>query len=199
MLPGAGAPERARKIAEGLRTSRRPDLAHVEERQLAHRAEPVLGGPHVAKTAGSVAFEIEHGVDQVFEHARTGNGAILGHMADDDDADARALGEAHQLGGAFLELRNRPGRGADGSQLHGLDGVDDEQLHALLAGARHHGFEIRIGDHAQVRTGHAEAPRTQTDLRRGLFRRQIQRRRDAGRVVRELQQQRGFADARFST
>ena len=47
---------------------------------------------------------------------------------------------------------------------------------AFLAGARHHGLEIRIGDHAQVRAGHAEPPGAHADLRRGLLGRQVQRR-----------------------
>ena len=151
-------------------------LAHVEERQFAHRAEAVLGGAHVAEAAGRIAFEVQHRVDQVLEHARTGDGAVLGHVADDDDADARALGEAHQLRRAFLELRDRAGRRAHRGELHGLDGVDDQQLHALLAGARHHGFEVGVGDHAQVRTAHAEPPGAHADLRRGLLGRQVQRR-----------------------
>ena len=61
-------------------------LAHVEERQLAHRAEAVLGGAHVAEAAGRITLEIQHRVDQVLEHARTGDGAVLGHVADDDHA-----------------------------------------------------------------------------------------------------------------
>ena len=87
-----------------------------------------------------------------------------------------ALGEAHQLRRAFLELRDGAGRRADRGELHGLDGIDDEQLHALLAGTRHHGFEVGVGDHAQVRTGHAEPPGAHADLRRGLLGRQVQRR-----------------------
>jgi hypothetical protein len=46
--------------------------------------------------------------------------------------------------------------------------------------------------------GDAESACSQADLRHGLFRRQVQRGRRAGGVVRELQKQRGFADPRLS-
>ena len=84
-----------------------PLLAHVEERELTHRAEAVLGGAHVAKTARRVAFEIQHRVDQVFERARTGDRAVLGHVPDDDDARPGALREAHELRRAFLAAASR--------------------------------------------------------------------------------------------
>ena len=31
-----------------------------------------------------IALEVEHGVDDVLEHARTGDRAFLGHVADED-------------------------------------------------------------------------------------------------------------------
>ncbi|MFI4925733.1 MAG: ATPase domain-containing protein, partial [Vicinamibacteria bacterium] len=48
-----------------------------------------------------VAFEIEHRVDDVLEHARTGDRAVLGHVADENDDDAALLGDARQLRRAF--------------------------------------------------------------------------------------------------
>ncbi len=44
----------------------------------------------------ALAFEGQHGVDHVLDHARAGDLAVLGDMADQDDGGARALGEADQ-------------------------------------------------------------------------------------------------------
>jgi hypothetical protein len=123
----------------------------VEKRQLADRAEPVLGGAHVTKAAGGVALEIEHGIHEMLEHARTCDRAVLGHVADDDHAHARALGETHELRGAFLQLRDGARGRADRLQLDGLDGIDDEQFDAFVTGPGHDRFEVGVGDDAQVR------------------------------------------------
>ena len=52
----------------------------------------------------ALALEIEHRVDHVLEHARAGDGAVLGDVADQQHGDAAALGQLDQLlrGGAHL-------------------------------------------------------------------------------------------------
>ena len=52
----------------------------------------------------ALALEVEHGVDHVLDHARAGDLAVLGDVADQDDGGAAALGEGGELvrGGADL-------------------------------------------------------------------------------------------------
>ena len=45
----------------------------------------------------ALALEIEHGVDHVLEHARAGDRAVLGDVADQQHGDAAALGERDQF------------------------------------------------------------------------------------------------------
>ena len=42
----------------------------------------------------AVALELEHAVDEVLEHARAGDRAVLRHVADEERRDARLLRDA---------------------------------------------------------------------------------------------------------
>ena len=198
MLPGAGAPERARKIADGLRTSRRPcspmwknassptePNRFLVARTLRKRLDASLSKYSTVSTRCSSTRGPAMAPSLVTWPTMTTLTPVL-------------LAKRTSCAVHSLSCVMAPAAVPIESELHRLDGIDDEQLHALLAGAGHHGFEIGVGDHAQVRTGHAEAPGAHADLRRGFLGRQVQRRGDAGRVVRKLQQQRGFADARLA-
>ena len=44
----------------------------------------------------AVALELEHAVDEVLEHARAGDGAVLRHVADEDRRDALLLRDAQE-------------------------------------------------------------------------------------------------------
>ena len=116
-------------------------------------------------------------------------------MADDDHADFCGFRETHQLRRAFTQLRDRTGGRAHRRELHGLNRIDDQQPDLFIAGPRHCGVEVGIGDHAQLRAGNAEATRAHPDLRRGLFRGQVQGWGGARGVVGQLQQQRRLAYA----
>jgi hypothetical protein len=135
----------------------------------------------------------------MLEHARAGDGAVLGHVAHDHHAHVFGLRETHQLGGAFAQLRHRAGGRAHRRELHGLDGIDDQQADAFVAGPGQHRLEVGIRDHTQSGGRHAEAPRTHPDLGRRLFPREVQGRCAGGGMVGELQQQRGLADPGLAT
>src|ERR1051326_1571160 len=80
----------------GLRNADEARPGHLEDRQLVRRAEAVLGRPEHAVLVVAVALELQHAVDQVLEHTRAGDGAVLGHVADEEDRDAGFLRHAQQ-------------------------------------------------------------------------------------------------------
>ena len=61
-------------------------VAHLEHADLVGRAEAVLDRAQDAELVAALALEIEHGVDHVLEHARAGDDALLGDMADEHHA-----------------------------------------------------------------------------------------------------------------
>ena len=58
------------KIADGSGTPTSPAAGHLEDGELVGRAEPVLRRAQHAVGVVAVAFELEHAVDEVLEHAR---------------------------------------------------------------------------------------------------------------------------------
>ena len=57
----------------------------------------------------AVALELEDAVDEVLEHARAGDGAVLRHVADEDGRDARLLRDAQEPPRGLAHLRDRSG------------------------------------------------------------------------------------------
>ena len=51
-----------------------------------------------------ITFEIEHRIDHMFQHARTGNRAILGHMSNDEGRNILPLGQMHQTCSTLADL-----------------------------------------------------------------------------------------------
>ena len=82
------------------------------------------------------ALEREHGVDHVLDHARAGDLAVLGDVADQNDGGARALGVADQRLRRAAHLRHRAGRGFHHVGPHGLDRIDDDQPRRLAVRQR---------------------------------------------------------------
>ena len=69
--------------------------AHLEDADLAGRAEAVLERAQGAEAALALALEEEHAVDQVLEHPRAGDRALLGHVADEDHRAVEPLRDLH--------------------------------------------------------------------------------------------------------
>ena len=90
--PGAPTGRSARNAADGFGDLGEPALAHLEDAHLVGRAEAVLDGAQHAQRVRAVALEVEHRVDQVLEHARAGERALLGDVADEEARDAARLG-----------------------------------------------------------------------------------------------------------
>ena len=95
-VPGLPRSRSERNSSDGLATSRRPSAGHFEHADLVGRAEAVLHRAQDAELLRAFALERQHGVDHVLDHARAGDLAVLGDMADQDDRRPGALGEADQ-------------------------------------------------------------------------------------------------------
>ncbi len=72
-------------------------------------------------------FEAQHRIDHMFEHARTGDGAVLGDMPDQDQGGAAILGVADQFLCRCAHLADRAGGTLDQIRVHRLDRIDDQQ------------------------------------------------------------------------
>ena len=160
----------ARNSADGFGTSARPAFGHLEHADLVGGAEAVLHGAQDAELVAAVAFEIEHGVDHVLEHAGPGDGAFLGDVPDQHEREAARLGEPDQLEAGGADLADAAGRALDGVEPHGLDGVDDDEAEIFLRLER--GGDIAHvdgGGKLHRRVGEAEPAGAEADLVDGFF------------------------------
>ena len=83
-VPGSGARDSDRMTRHWVGNLLEPTLAHLEHAELVRRAEAVLRGAQRAVVLVALAFEIEHGIDHVLEHARPRDRAVLRDVADDE-------------------------------------------------------------------------------------------------------------------
>ena len=128
--PGAGSPL-GEEQRGGVRDLGQALAGHLEDADLVGRAEAVLDRAQDAELVAALALEVEHGVDHVLDHARAGDLALLGDVADQDHRDAAALGEGGELVRAGADLGDRARRALDVVDPHGLDRVDDGELRRL--------------------------------------------------------------------
>ena len=76
----------------------------------------------------ALAFEAKHGVDHMFEDARAGETAVLGHMTDQHDCRAAFLCESDELAGGRADLADCPWRTLDQVRMHRLNRIDNKQV-----------------------------------------------------------------------
>ena len=107
-----------------------PSAAEVEAADLVDRAEAVLHRADHPEPGVAVALEVEHHVDEVLEHPRAGDRAVLGDVADHDRGDVAGLGHPDQRGRDLLDLGDAAGHAVDVGGADGLHGVDDQQRRA---------------------------------------------------------------------
>ena len=81
-----------------------------------------------AQRVMSFAFKRQHGVDNMFEHARASEPAFFSDVTNQDGGNVAVLGLLHQTMRATANLHNRTRGRAEGWVGNGLDAVDDEQL-----------------------------------------------------------------------
>ena len=123
------------KSADGSGTPTRPGAGHLEHAELVRRAEAVLDRAQDAVGVVAVALELEHAVDEVLEHARAGDRAVLRHVADEERRDAGLLGDAQEPRRRLAHLRDRAGRRAELGRVERLHRVDHADGRAARARA----------------------------------------------------------------
>ena len=120
--------------------------AHLEDADLAGRAEAVLERAQGPVRALALALEQEHAVDQVLEHARAGDRALLGDVADEDDGAPDPLRHLHHLVGRLADLGDRAGRACEVGRVKRLDRVDHARVGALRFERGQDALQRGLGD-----------------------------------------------------
>ena len=184
--------EQLRRIADPAQ----PFLRHREHTELVDRAETVLHRAHQPKGRVRVALEVEHGVDDVLEHARPGDRALLRDVADEEQRAVAAFGEARELRRALAHLRHRAGRGLQRFRPERLDGIDHRDAGPRRLQRPEHALELRLGRDANTCGVEPQAPRAQRHLLHRFLTGHIENR--LRERAQGLQQQRGLADARIA-
>ena len=113
----AGAADRLAAMREeqsrGIGHLGEPLPFHREHADLVGAAEAVLHRAQDSVLVAALALEAQHRVDHMLEHARAGDRAVLGDMADENDGGAMLLGEADQLLRRGADLADRARRALD--------------------------------------------------------------------------------------
>ncbi len=151
-LAGLRPPEERR----GVGNANEPCAGHLEHPELVGRAEPVLGRAQDPVGVVAVALELEHAVDEMLEHTRACDGAVLRHVTDEHGRDAASLRDAQQARGRLAHLGDRARRRAELTGIERLHGVDHADVGRLLLEGRADGLQLRLGEDRHV-VGAAEA------------------------------------------
>ena len=162
--------------ADASRTSTRPwsrisntPASLARPKRFFRRAQRPVG-------ALALALELQHAVDQVLEHAGTGQRAVLGDVPDEQHRGVLRLGHAHQLARDLADLGDRARGARQVGGVQRLHRVDHAHVRALLLDRRDHRLQIGLGDHRDPqRTVAAQPLGPQPDLRRGLLGGHVQR------------------------
>ena len=170
-------------------------VGHREHAEFIDRTEAVLERAQHAETAAGFALEIQHRIDHVFEHARAGDAAFLGHVADQEHAGAAFLREAHEACCRFAHLADRTRRGSQGFGPDRLDGINNEHAWCIFLRNFHNALNAGFGQTAQRIQRQAQALRTRGDLRDGFLAADVQTFQARAERAQHLQQQGRLADA----
>ena len=111
-----------------------------------------------------VALELQHHVDQMLEHPRPGDIAVLGDMADQHRRDAALLGDRDQRRGDGPDLGDAAGDALGARRRDGLHRVDHQQSGLDRVEMAEHGFEIGLGGQVEALVQRAQPLGPQPDL-----------------------------------
>ena len=136
-----------------------------------------------------ITFEIKHRINHMFEHARTCNRTVLGHMPNNEGRDIFPLGQMHQPSGALADLTNAARSRFQGRRKNRLDRVDHQKSRFKLSDPFKGAFQRSLCQQVEVFRHHAKTPRTQFDLAGRLFCGHVKNRACLGPASGRLQQQ----------
>ena len=176
-----------------------PALGHGEESELVDRSEAIFRGSHDPVTAARLTLEVENGVDEVLQHPRARDHALLRDMPDDDDGRRGRLGEAHELRRALTQLGDTASTARHPGRLHRLNRIDHQQRHFSLVGERDDRLQIVVGDTTQARGREPETLRTQSDLGNRLLTTGVEHAMRGRNMCGNLQEQGRLAYARIAS
>ena len=146
-----------------------------------------------------IAVERQDDVDGVLERPRTGQVAVLRHVAGEQHRDAFLLGQPDERVGAHADLGRTTGHLGARRVAEGLDGIDSEQERPGLTRGLDHVREVAAGRERDGVARHTEPPGTCGHLRVGfLTRHQHARLTGCGQVRQHVKQERGLADPRLA-
>ena len=148
---------------------------HLEQTELVGRTEPVLGRAQQPQRVMALTLEREHRVDDVLEHPRPGERALLRDVTDEHDRQLALLGDGHELVRAPAHLHHRTGRRAEQRIVHGLDRVDDDDRRLHLVDGGDDLRQRRLGQQPQVGAHRGEPLGAQAHLLGALLGRDVQR------------------------
>ena len=192
-LARLAAPEERGRVGDADEAGAR----HLEDAELVRRAEAVLHRAQDAVRVVAVALELEHAVDEMLEHARAGDRAVLRHVADEEGRDARLLRDPQQPRRRLAHLRDRAGRRADLRRPERLHRVDHADGGPLALERRADRVELGLGEDLDV-VAAAEPRGAQLHLRDRLLAGDEQRAPLARDRAERREQQRRLADARLA-
>jgi hypothetical protein len=147
------------------------------------------------ETRAGFAFEIQHRVDHVFEHARAGDAAFLGHVTDQEHAGAGLLGEAHELGRRLAHLADRTRRSGEQFGPDGLDRIDDQQVGPARRGFAENAFDRGFCERFEAIECDAEPLAARSDLGQAFLAGHVEPAHALPERAEHLQQQGRFTDA----
>ena len=177
-----------------------PDVGQVEAADLVGGAVAVLHRSHEPQAGVPVALELDHDVDEVLEHARAGDRAVLGDVADEEHRDATGLRGLDQRGGDLAHLGDVAGGALDLGAADGLHGVDDDEVGVERLDLAEHRREVGLAREVEGAGHRLDALGTGAHLCGGLLTADVE---DAPLAVLaraggpggDVEQERGLADA----
>ena len=147
---------------------------HIEAANLIGGPVPVFNSAQHTNIGVFIALELAHHIDQVFQQARPGDRAFLGHMPHQQGTHIACFRGGDQRCGNLAHLRNAPGAALNIRGRKGLHRVDHQHRRVYLLNMRQCGPQVGFARQVQGIGDGVDAVRTQLNLRGGFLTGHIQ-------------------------